>query len=279
MLHDEWPLLIFTLLAQAAAGLYLAVVLVRECLAAAKSGEGVTGALKATRVPALVAGVMLAIGVVISLVHLGTPAGAYRALGNLGSSWLAREILGNICFGLLWLLAFVLELKQIGGLWTGRLAALAGIVLVFVMGELYMASIIPAWMSGYTLVAFLAATLVLGGVLAIALTKAPAVTPIGAVMVLAGVAAQLIGLPVYLAQLGRGVAAAGDSLAVLLGDWQPALWLELGLVAATAVAVGVIWQRKQRTPWVLYAVLIIGVAGEALARTIFYAMGVPIHVY
>lgn len=278
MLHDEWPLLIFTLLAQAAAGLYLAVVFVREFMVAAKSGESAAEAVKATRLPALVAGVMLAIGVVISMAHLGTPSGAYRALGNLGSSWLSREILGNICFGLLWLLAYVLELKNMGGLWAGRLAAVAGIALVFVMGGLYMASIIPAWMSPYTLVAFCATTLVLGGLFAVALTKGPVVTPIAAVMVLAGVALQLIGLPAYVAQLGRGVAAAGDSLALLMGAWQPALWLELGLIAATAVAMGVIWQRKKCAPWVLYVVVFIGVAGEALARTIFYAMGLPIHV-
>lgn len=278
MLHAEWPLMIFTLLGQGAAGLYLAVVLVREFLAASKSGEGVNGAVKATRIPALVSGILLAIGVVISLAHLGTPTGAYRAINNLGTSWLAREILFNIIFGLLWLLAFVAELKGIGGLWLGRLAALAGLALVFVMSKLYMATVIPAWTSSYTLVAFAATTLVLGGVLALALKPTQVTGPVGSVMVLVGAVAQVLGLPAYLAVLGRGAAAAGKSLALIMGAGQPALWIQLGLVAATAVAVGVIWARKKSAPWLFYAVLVVGIAGEALARAIFYAMGVPITV-
>jgi anaerobic dimethyl sulfoxide reductase subunit C len=277
MLEAEWPLLLFTLLSQAAVGLYLAVVIVRELRA--RTEAGAAGAVHETRIPSLVTGGLMAVAVVLSLMHLGTPSGAYRALLNLGNSWLSREILMSILFGGLWLLAFVLELRGVGGLWLGRLAALAGAVLVWVMARLYMASVIPAWMSAYTLVAFAATTLVLGGLLMLAIRPRPeGVSPVGPVLVLAGVAVQLIGFPVYVAGLGRGVDAARESLALLMDVWQPALWANLGLVAATAVVAAVIWQRKRVSPAMAYGVLLLGVAGEALARVLFYAMGVPIGI-
>ncbi|HLN63254.1 MAG TPA: DmsC/YnfH family molybdoenzyme membrane anchor subunit [Symbiobacteriaceae bacterium] len=276
MLHQEWPLLIFTLLAQGAAGLWLAVVIVRELTA--RSEAGAAGAVKQTSVPSLLTGALMVIAVIISLLHLGTPTGAYRSLFHLGSSWLSREILASMLFGGLWLLSFLLERKGTGSLWLGRLTALAGVVLVFVMSKLYMASIIPAWTTAFTVVTFAATALVLGGVLVMAVKPVQAAAPVGAVLAVAGSALQLIGLPIYLAGLGQGVAAARQSLALVMGEWQPALWGHLALVVATAAAVVVLWQRKKVSPALLYSVLVVGIVSEALARVLFYAMGLPIQV-
>jgi anaerobic dimethyl sulfoxide reductase subunit C len=276
MLHQEWPLLIFTLLAQGAAGLWLAVVIVRELLA--KSEAGVAGAIQATRVPALVTGVLGIVAVIVSTLHLGTPMGAYRSLLNLGSSWLSREIAATILFGGLWLASFLLERKGTAGLWLGRVTAVAGVLLVWVMSKLYTASVIPAWTTGYTFLTFAATALVLGGLLVLAVKPAQGAAPVGSVLVFVGVALQLIGLPVYLATLGQGVDVARQSLALVMGQWQPALWGHLGLIVATAVAVGVIWQRKKASASLLYTVLVVGVASVALARVVFYAIGLPIQV-
>lgn len=226
----------------------------------------------------LVSGVLLALAVVISMLHLGSPLGAYLSILNAGSSWLSREILATILFGGLWLAAFVLELRNVGGLWLGRLAALAGVVLVFVMSKLYTATVIPAWSTAYTTAAFLATALLLGGLLLLAVKPVAAAVPVGPALVLTGVGAQLIGLPMYLAGLSGGARAAAQSLAILMGTWQPALWISLLLLAAAAVAAGVIWQKQKVASVLVYGALAAGVGGAALLRVIFYAMGVPIQV-
>lgn len=279
MLHAEWPLALFTLLGQAAAGIYLAVALVREILAR-RDGAGASQAIKATALPSWVAGGLLVAATIVSVLHLGSPLGAFRSVFQIGSSWLSREIAATILFGLLWLVTTLVERREGGAsLWLGRLTAVAGLVLVLCMSMIYQSSVIPAWTSAYTMVSFVATALVLGGLGVLALRPAvDGVLPVAGGMTVAGLVLQFVGLPLYLAQLGRGPAAAQASLDLLMGAWQPQLWSFLVLGALTAVAVAVVWQRRVQSLRVVYSLLLLGLVGEAMARVIFYAIGVPIAV-
>ncbi|MDF2627589.1 MAG: hypothetical protein K0R39_1420 [Symbiobacteriaceae bacterium] len=276
MLHAEWPLALFTLLGQAAAGIYLAVVLVREILAR-RSDAG--QAIKATVLPSLVAGGLMIAAAIVSFLHLGSPLGAYRVLLQVGSSWLSREIAATMLFGLLWLGSVVVERRGGAGLLLGRLTALAGVVLVLCMSMIYQSSVIPAWTSAYTMVSFVATTLVLGGLGMLALRPGvEGVLPVAGWMTLAGLVLQLGGLPLYLGQLAQGSAAGRASLTLLMGAWQPQMWSFLVLGSLTAVAAAVVWQRRVQSLRVVYALLLVGLVGEAMARVIFYAIGVPVAV-
>lgn len=267
---NEWPLISYTLFGQAAAGLYLAVALVREYLAV-KTGADTAAA--ATRRPAFLAGILLAAAVVLSMLHLGSPMGAFRAVNNVGTSWLSREILLTGLFGLLWLVGLRFDQRFLR--WA---TALAGAGMVFAMAMLYQSSVIPAWMTAYTLVFFLAAMLVTGGVLFLAaLPKDFAQSvPVGALTALVGTVAQLAALPLYLAKLGGGAGPAKLALAAMSGS--PLLLSHVLLVALTAVAVAVVWNRKALSPALVYSALVLGFAGEAALRIIFYHSAFPIAI-
>jgi hypothetical protein len=105
------------------------------------------------------------------------------------------------------------------------------------------------------------------------------VLPVAGTMTVAGLLLQLSGLPLYLAQLGRGSMAAQASLKLLMGAWQPQLWSFLLLGALTAVVAGVVWQRRVHSLRVVYSLLLLGLVGETMARVIFYAIGVPVAVH
>ncbi|WP_282437946.1 dimethyl sulfoxide reductase anchor subunit family protein [Desulfosporosinus shakirovi] len=90
MFAEEWPLMMFTLLAQLGVGTFIFLTIVRTVLES-KENHKTAAQLKNTGFLAI--GVIMAIALVLSLFHLGTPSGAYRSLSNIGSSWLSREIL------------------------------------------------------------------------------------------------------------------------------------------------------------------------------------------
>src|SRR5512142_1103464 len=46
----------------------------------------------------LAIGPVLVLGMLASLLHLGNPLNAYKAVTNVGSSWLSREILCGVLF-------------------------------------------------------------------------------------------------------------------------------------------------------------------------------------
>ncbi|HLN60868.1 MAG TPA: DmsC/YnfH family molybdoenzyme membrane anchor subunit [Symbiobacteriaceae bacterium] len=278
MLRAEWPLAIFTLLGQAACGLFLAVAIVREILSRkADTAQAVKFTFRAT----LTAGVLMLAATIVSLLHLGTPMGAYRSLFHLGSSWLSREILASILFGVLWVVATLMEKRGAGGLWLGRLTALAGLFLVFAMSRIYMASVIPAWTSAFTLISFAATALVLGGLAILVFLPAEAaalVRPVGPAMALTGLVLQVGVLPFYIAGLGQGSDAARSSLALLMGAWQPYLISHVVLTVLAGVVLGAMWLRRSDSFRLVYTALLLGLTGEAMARVVFYAIGIPTHI-
>ncbi|MEW6471953.1 MAG: DmsC/YnfH family molybdoenzyme membrane anchor subunit [Actinomycetota bacterium] len=133
--HPHWPLVWLTLLTQAAVGASLT----------AADGAG-----------RLTAAVLAAVALAVSLLHLGRPLHAWKALRNLRRSWLSREVaLFGAYGGLAGLAVGVPE--------AAPLAALVGAAGVYASGRLYMVPGRPAWCSPLTLVCFGTTTLALGG--------------------------------------------------------------------------------------------------------------------
>jgi len=112
-LRSEWPLLAFTL------------------LAAALVGTTVGGAAGALTLPGFLAGAALAAGV--ATLHLGRPERAWRAIANVRTSWLSREIAGFGAFAAA--AAAHLAFPAVPGL--AEAAALSGLVALFAMDRVY----------------------------------------------------------------------------------------------------------------------------------------------
>lgn len=151
-LHGEWTLWLFTLLAMTLVGLHLGWVLGGPRL--------------------LAAGPYLALGglaAALSVFHLGRPERAWRALSNLRTSWLSREVLG---FAVFLPTAVLTQERESGGAW---IATAAGLFLLVAMDRLYqVVEHRPAWRlrsadllpAGLQLAALVAGSLPALGVLA-----------------------------------------------------------------------------------------------------------------
>lgn len=157
----EAPLLIFSFLLQAAIGLMWFLTL----------GKVLYKDKKFTASAILVAAMSI-IGVIASLVHLGSPFKAFNSLSNIGSSWLSNEVL---FVGIFTGIAVVYALVQLKS--SNRNIALSlcgagsviGIFSVFAMSKVYSTTSIVAWQGANTFVEFYATTLAVGALLFIAL--------------------------------------------------------------------------------------------------------------
>ena len=106
----------------------------------------------------LAAGILMALAMVISLFHLGTPGGAYRAIFNLGSSWLSREIFFAGLFFALTVACYYLARKDRFHAFLAWISSLVGLLVIFNMASIYMSTIRPAWTDINTVLAFLGTT-------------------------------------------------------------------------------------------------------------------------
>ncbi len=163
MLTNEWPLLVFTLLAQAGVGCFLVsrIFLFR------------TGRIQYGEYRSLLqSGLLLSFFLIssaafFSFFHLGRPERAWLAVSHLLTSWLSREI-----FLVLWVLSVITILlffrfkknQKTTFCIVLEIAASAGaILLIWTMARLYMLPTIPAWNTAATPLSFYLSALILGG--------------------------------------------------------------------------------------------------------------------
>jgi len=168
----EWPLVLFTLMGQAAAGLAFFYLLPLYSPAARAS----LPQFRALRLGAALGVLFLsAAAVVLSFGHLGRIRRAPRSVVNLKSSWLSREIAALVLF-----IAAAAFLAV--GEWRGAeapvRAALAGLttaaggIFVYAMSRLYMLRTVPEWNTAATPVSFFSSAAVLGASLASVVVRA-----------------------------------------------------------------------------------------------------------
>src|SRR5690606_9238572 len=91
----EWALIAFTILSQMAVGSFIILGIV-YFFASRKWGEEQADRLSDRALLAI--GPVLVLGTLASFFHLGNPLNAYRAISNVGSSWISREILATLLF-------------------------------------------------------------------------------------------------------------------------------------------------------------------------------------
>ncbi len=108
--------------------------------------------------PILIAlGLLIGLAGLASLLHLGSPGNAWRAILHLRKSWLSREVLTFLLFSASWLASLAMP-----GMAKLPLA-LSGMGLVYSMAQVYRLRSIPAWDSNRTLLAFALSAILLGG--------------------------------------------------------------------------------------------------------------------
>jgi anaerobic dimethyl sulfoxide reductase subunit B (iron-sulfur subunit) len=231
---SELPLVAFTLLGQMAAGIAAFTLF--------------SGPLT---VPVLITiGALIGTGGLVSLLHLGAPKNAWRAVIHLRKSWLSREILMFGLFGGSWLVAMALP-------GMGKLPlALCGIGLIYSMAQVYRLRSMPAWDTNRTLLAFLVSMVLLGGI---------------GVDILSGFWDAGF-MPLTNLAVGVGLIAALEvSLSERNQTHQTARRLRSGLIGLGLVGMlGTYVVPNAVGRWLVFPIFVIVLIEEALGRWLFY---------
>ena len=283
MFAEEWPLMMFTLFSQLAIGTYIMLFFIRWLLAK----EDASSASQLTKSGLMLTGPVMALALIFSLFHLGTPLGAVRSILNLGSSWLSREILTAGGFLVFWFVSYLAFRKGKAGKGLGLLTSLIGLAAIFSMASIYSSSIRPAWTGLNTYIAFYGATFALGSAGAFTLVGLAARGKSGeqvrkilkAVLLVlgAGIVLPLLYLPVFIGGLSSGIPAAQASAQLLSGTYLAPLVIRalLSLAGLVLLFLSLKKQASFSLNQVLPALLLV-LAGEFIGRYVFYGAAVSI---
>jgi anaerobic dimethyl sulfoxide reductase subunit C (anchor subunit) len=303
----EWALVIYTLLTQMAVGSFVVLGIV-HFYAMRKAGAEQADKLSDRALIAI--GPVLVLGILASLFHLGNPINAPRAITNVASSWLSREILFTVLFAVFGAVFAFAQWRKISTFATRNviawIAALLGLGAIYSMSHIYMLQAQPAWDSLATPVqffstAFLAGALAIGSAFvanyAYVKQKEPECADVQcgllrnvvrgialASVVLLGI--EVLAYPLQMAYLvSTGNAAALQSVSMTFGQYGVLLALRLALVVVGAGLFGLFLFRYASVTGMeltmgnlVYAAFVLVLASEAIGRFLFYATQVRIGI-
>lgn len=300
----EWALITFTILGQLAAGALLVIMVVRALLAAKAKNEEVDGLLDG---PLFLVVPVMGLALLASLLHLNNLANVVKAVPNLDSSWLSREVVISVSFIVVAAIYTFMQWRKIGsnGLRTviGWIAALIGVAQTYAMAMVYMIRTQPSWNTLATPINFFVTYLLLG-VLAVAVAmvinhsllqkrnsqgaEQQMVLLRQVLQVIAIVAVVLLGieflvLPIYMAYLATQGPAALQSLTLMVGPFFQTLALRLLLIFIGAgILVTYLYRniglpgREKVVAGLTYGAFVLVLAGEVMGRILFYATHIRI---
>lgn len=166
MTKREWPLVIFTLLIQMAVGTYLHLA-VMPLFHNKQFSPAVAASLNFTA--SLVVLLLLILGVLSAILHLSRPLVAKNVFANVKSSWLSREAVMGISFGVIIVIAILLQMLTAANgtslIVLASIGAFVGASLVYSMGRIYTLRTVPSWNTWLTPASFIVSTLLLGALL------------------------------------------------------------------------------------------------------------------
>ncbi|MDP9075629.1 MAG: dimethyl sulfoxide reductase anchor subunit, partial [Actinomycetota bacterium] len=268
----HWPLVAVTLLTQLSLGALMATVAL-QILAPGRPGIG--GAAAAAGAGA--------VALAVSVLHLGRPAVAWKALRNLRRSWLSREVALFGAFSIATFSYAVATLLEVGGqeslLAFGIVAVTLGVAGVYASGRLYLVPARPVWDSGRTLVAFFATAVATGPlVAALAIRPATAGARLLFALAAAGCVLQLGATQHLVASIAvRREREFALSARLLFGRFRMlfALRVACALVAAAACSGAAIFvDPAAASPLALVVGAVVG-AGELIGRYLFFVTVTP----
>lgn len=263
---SELALILFTVLIQLAVGA-LVTLTVMELL-----GKEIK--LKSGKTISLSVLVISATSLVVSLGHLGHPMRAYTALGNLGTSWLSREILVFAIFFLLTIVYWMqwkednLQLRKT----VGIVGSVVGILGIIVSGLIYIMPAMPAWNSLTTIIFFLLTASLLGPVFVFMILKWQAENEgasIAGLTLVILILSVLVSLS-YVSTIANGGTAQALTVSNML--MSASFWLRIiiGWFLPIVLFAYYVYSKKQMNVQVLAIAFLLLIVGELLGREVFY---------
>lgn len=269
----EWPLVLFTVLGQCVAG---ALIVCGLGWFAMKDDAAARQRLVRSM---FFLWLVMGLGFLASVMHLGSPMRAFNSLNRIGASGLSNEIAaGSVFFavgGIWWLVAVLGKMPPaLGKLWLLVSMAL-GIVFVWAMTRVYLIDTVPTWYTGYTTLAFFMTMLLSGPLFAALLLRASRVTFNGTLFASISVLALLISVAIVVLQ-GMSLATIHSSVqqaSALVPDYASLqVWRVVLVTAGLGCWICPLVRRK--TPHVagLLLGLLLVLAGEIIGRGLFYGL-------
>jgi anaerobic dimethyl sulfoxide reductase subunit C (anchor subunit) len=270
----ELPLVLFTVLGQAAVGAVIFSAVLEPQVAAehAQTRRGL-------RLAGALAFPLLFVALILSVFHLGQPLAAYRALRHFATAWLSREIW---FFGITAVLAAVYshlcyhDTKPEFRTAMGYLTGLMGLVAVWSSAMVYALPARPFWSPVLNTVAFYGTMALLGGlVVAVCNRWAGAAGETNVVARVAGWAA-VVGALLTVAGLagtafrGAGNAAVAPAVGLMVSSWLFWVRLAVGLLLPVAVAAALVVRGRDVSTRMAALGLGFALVGELAGRIVFY---------
>jgi anaerobic dimethyl sulfoxide reductase subunit C (anchor subunit) len=276
-------LVAFTLLSQMAVGALWMLGVLRFWVT---RQAGLAAAEALITAPLLVAGLLMLLALAASFFHLGSPGRAWRAVANVRSSWLSREILFALLFAGATIILGAMKWFDWGSAALrsamGGLAALLGLLLLLSMAKAYRLRTVPAWDTWATPATFLMAALLLGGLGAGAmLGLVPGARhemvravqqwiALGAIVLLC---MELLVLLLWVMAISAGRGAAWRAATKVTREHGPIFRLRLALAVAAVVVAGAVLAPRaagDTTGVAIALAFCLVLIAEVLGRVLFY---------
>ena len=255
----ENPLVAFTLAVQAAVGAFATTFVTGV-------GNGLV---------AVVALVLVGLGMAASTAHLGKTLRFYRGFNNLRHSNLSREALATVCFGAATGLYFIADLAgwSQAAFGCGAAAVVAGVATIYTMVRCYLIPARPFWNHWQTAASFVGATLALGGWIGLAL--APGWPPLLAAAIVAGSVLEAVGLIGHARDMRDAAHEGAVSHYVQTTTFGHVYRLRNALLVGSVVLVSglALGGVTHPAPWLVAA--LVGVGTSTVSRALFYVVVVP----
>ena len=269
----EWPLVLFTVLGQCVVGATLISGLVWLELADQREARQ-----RLVRSMFFI-WLLMGIGFLASVMHLGSPLRAFNSLNRVGASALSNEIASGALFfavgGFWWLLAVLEKMPAaLGKIWL-VITLLLGLLFVLAMTRVYQIDTVPTWYTGYTTSAFFLTVLLSGPLFAALLLQMAKVDVNGWFIAGLSMAALVISAAVIVMQ-STGLSTIHSSVqqaASLLPNYGRLQALRLILLA---LGLGcwlcpLIRRQPPRAVGLLAGLLLVLIA-ECIGRGLFYGL-------
>jgi anaerobic dimethyl sulfoxide reductase subunit C (anchor subunit) len=258
----QWPLVLFSLLAGTGAGTLVFIGL----------AELTNSAAKARGIAAWIAAVLIVVGGLASVAHLGRPDHVMNAVANLGSfSGISIEL---IFIGVSFVLAVIYavltrrEGSEGARKAVGVIAAVVGLLFCWALGSSYVIAARPLWAVQTLPLSYFGSGLAMGGFLFLALaaifkTEAAGIKQLGLFALIAA-AIELVGFLAYGLMAGDAAVASNGLL----------FWLGAVVVGAVLPLVaGFLVYRNAEQTTLVYAGLVGALVGGVAFRALMWVLG------
>ncbi|MCM7511913.1 dimethyl sulfoxide reductase anchor subunit [Enterobacter hormaechei] len=268
----EWPLVIFTVFGQCVAG---ALIVMGFAWLRAEDDAAKKRIVRSM----FFLWVVMGVGFMASVLHLGSPLRAFNSLNRVGSSALSNEIAAGSLFfavgGFWWLVSVIGKMPPaLGKVWLA-VSQILGLVFVWAMTRVYQIHTVPTWYTGYTTLAFFLTLALAGPLLAALLLRAANVAFRGTFAASVSALALLVSVGAIVLQSNAlaTIHSAIQQASALLPDYGSLqVWRIALLVAGLGCWICPLIRRQEPKTLGLFTGFVLVVLGELIGRGLFYGL-------